>query len=279
MKLLVTGAGGMLARAFLSSVPAHHDVHAFAHGELDVGDYHGVMQTVGALAPDAIVNLAAAARVDACESEPELAYSANTIGARNVALAARSVGAIVLHISTDYVFDGEKDGAYDELDGPNPLSVYARSKLGGERLLREIHPEHFVVRTAYLFGGGGPTDRLKGWLDRLRAGEVVGAIDDRTGSPTYVAHLAERLVPLLLSGRFGTYHVAGPEPASWFDLVSRAAAMAGTAAQPERQAAASLGLRAPRPRNSALTSLFLAEAGVAPLPPLDVALKEALDGG
>jgi dTDP-4-dehydrorhamnose reductase len=264
-----------MAREFLAQVPSHHDVVPLAHADLDVGDHHAVLQTVVPLHPDAVVNLAAMTRVDDCETEREEAYRSNTAGPHNLALAARACGAALLHVSTDYVFDGGKESPYDELDRPNPISVYGRSKLGGEEFVRRHLPEHFVVRTGWIFGGG--PDHLSRTVAHMRAGEPGAGLFDRVGTPTYVRHVAERLLPLLLTGRFGTYHLAGPEPASWFDVLTRIRFLAGIPVVVERQHVQDLDLPAPRPVNSALTSLFAADLGLA-LPPLDVALKEFLDG-
>jgi dTDP-4-dehydrorhamnose reductase len=181
---------------------------------------------------------------------------------------------MLVHVSTDYVFDGTKEEPYDELDPANPLGVYGRSKLAGEAFVRALCPEHFVVRTGHVFGAG--TDYLTGALRRLSAGEAAGGIADRTGTPTYVKHLAERLLPLALSGRFGTYHLGGPEPTTWFDVLSRAKALGGLPGPVDVQRAEQLELRAPRPHNSALTSLFAAEVGVPPMPSLDEALRDLL---
>ena len=275
MRVVVTGAGGTVARAFLEQAPSHHDVVPLAHADLDVGDHHAVMGTVVLLHPDAIVNLAAMTRVDDCEIEREEAYRSNTAGPHNLALAARASGAVLLHVSTDYAFDGTKDAPYDELDRPNPISVYARSKVGGEELVRAHLPEHFVVRTGWIFGGG--PDHLSRTVERMRAGEPGAGLSDRVGTPTFVRHLAERLLPLILTGRFGTYHLSGPETASWFDVLTRIRFLAGLPVEVERQLAQDLALPAARPANSALTSLFAGDLGLA-MPPLDVALKEFLDG-
>jgi dTDP-4-dehydrorhamnose reductase len=262
VKLAVVGAGGGLGRAFLDLVPPHHDVHTFAHAELDIGDHHAVMRSLVPLKPEAILNFAAFTKVDGCELEPQRAYRANALGAQSLALAARACGAVLFHVSTDYVFDGEKGAPYDELHAPDPLSVYGRSKLAGERFVRRLLPEHFVVRTAFVFGAGD--DYCTQALRKLAAGESAGGIADRVGSPTYVRHLADRVLPLLLTERFGTYHVAGLEPTTWFDVLVRAKRLAGLSGEVEPQRADELGLAAPRPRDSSLTSIFTAEVGLPP---------------
>jgi dTDP-4-dehydrorhamnose reductase len=274
VKLLVTGAGGGLGRAFLAQVPAHHRVRAFTHAELDVGDHDAVMQAIPPLQPDAVINLAAFTGVDGCERDPARAVRDNALGAQHVALAARACGAALLHVSTDYVFDGSKGAPYDELDEPNPISVYGRTKLAGERFVRHLVPEHLIVRTGYVFGAGD--DYASGALERLRRGEDAGGIGDRVGSPTYVRHLATRILPLLLTNRFGTYHLAGAEPACWFDVFDRAREIGGLPGTVQRQEFASLGLAAARPRNSSLASAYLDHTGIEPMPGLDDAVRDWL---
>ena len=271
----MTGAGGGLGRAFLDVVPSHHDVDALSHEQLDIGDHDAVMRTVGGLRADAILNFAAFTKVDACESQPEEAYRSNALGVQSLAIAARASGAMLLHVSSDYVFDGDKGSAYDEADAPNPRSVYARSKLAGEGFARHITPEAFVVRTSVVFGSG--TDNLSTAIERLAEGEAAGGIVDRIGTPTYVRHLAERIMPLVLSERFGTYHLAGPEATTWFDVLTRACRIGDLKGEPFEQRADKLGLAAERPSNSALTSVYAGAVGVPPMPPLDQGIKELLD--
>jgi dTDP-4-dehydrorhamnose reductase len=274
MRILVTGAGGGLGRAFVSAAPSHHEVVALAHDDLDVGDHDAVMQTIVPLRPDLIVNASAFTKVDGCEAEPERAFRDNALGPQSLALASRACDAVLVHVSTDYVFDGEKGSPYDELDAPNPLSVYARSKLAGERFVRSLRPESFVIRAGWVFGGGN--DYVSGALRRLSRGEGAGAFVDRIGSPTYVRDLAERILPLALTGRFGLYHLAGADPATWFEVLSRAKTLGGLAGTVEEQKAEELGLPAPRPRNSALTSVFVSSLGLPPMRSLDDALRDLL---
>jgi dTDP-4-dehydrorhamnose reductase len=280
MRLVVTGAGGDLGRAFLARVPGHHDVHAFDHAALDIGDHDAVRQVVEPLAGDVILNFAAYTRVDENETDQARAFRDNALGPQHLALAARAGGAVLLHVSTDYVFDGGKGAPYDETDVPAPLSVYGRAKLAGERFVREVAPESFVVRVGYVYGGGN--DYLSRAVRRLADGEVVGGLADRWGSPTFVGHLAERLLPLVLTGRFGVYHLGGPEPASWFEVLGRVHELAGSVGSVTPQRAAELGLRARRPEYSALTSVFTPHLGIDPMPSLEEGLKDflasALDG-
>jgi dTDP-4-dehydrorhamnose reductase len=274
MKIVLTGAGGGLGRAFAGVCPAHHDLIPLSHAELDVGDHHALQRVLVPLGPDLIVNAAAFTDVDSCESESVRAVRDNAIGPQLLALAARRCGAVLLHVSTDYVFDGEKGSPYDELDRPNPLSVYARSKLAGEEHVRSFLPQHFVVRTGFVFGGGG--DHATGSIRRLAVGEAAGGLADRVGSPTFVRHLAERLLPLVLTGRFGTYHMAGPQATTWFDVLTRAKAIGGLPGEVRPQRADELDLRAPRPRHSGLTSVYLPHADVPGFPPLDDSIRELL---
>jgi dTDP-4-dehydrorhamnose reductase len=277
VRLVVTGAGGGIARAFVAQLSAHHDVVALAHADLDVGDHGAVMDVVPALGAHAVVNLAAFSDVDANESDPARAWRDNACGPQSLALAARACDAWLLHVSTDYVFDGGKGAPYDEFDEPRPLSVYGRSKLAGERLVRDTWWRHVIVRTGQVFGGG--SDYASAAIARMRAGETVGGLVDRTGSPTALPELASRLLPLLLAGRPGTYHMAGPERASWFEVLQRARRLGDLPGSVREQTAQELALPAPRPADAALTSVLLPGLPVPPMPPLDDSLLGVLGTG
>lgn len=275
MRIAVTGAGGGLGSAVVDAAPAHHEVIALGHADLDVGDHHAVMQTVAAIGPDLIVNAAGFTAVDGNQTDPARAFRDNAQGPHSLALAARAAGATLLHVSTDFVFDGAKREPYDETDEPRPLSTYGRSKLAGERFVRSTVPEHFIVRTAAVFGARG--DYLSGQLARLREGGEAAGIADRVCSPTFVEHLASRVVPLALTGRCGTYHLAGPEATTWFDVLERLRSIGDLPGTVRSQRMDELSLPAPRPERSALTSVFVENLSLPAFPPLDEAFHALLD--
>jgi dTDP-4-dehydrorhamnose reductase len=274
VRILLTGAGGGLGRACLERGMGSHDVQAFRRDQLDVRDHDAVMLAIATARPDLILHLAAMTGVDASETERRRAAETNVLGSFNVAAAAREAGAVLMAMSTDYVFDGEKGAPYDEADRPNPLSFYGISKLAGERAVEAGAPDALIVRTSWVFGAG--EDFVSRAIAALAAGEEVGGIVDQTGTPTYVGHLAERLLPLATSGLRGVVHLAGPEPTTWHDVLSRAVALGRLPGTVLQQKADELYRPAPRPANSALTSVRLGEAGIGPMPPLDRAIQEVL---
>ena len=274
MKIVVTGAGGGLGTVLRERAPAGHEFLWLSHQDLPVED-PGIVGRLEAIRPHLILHLAAMTSVDACERDPDAAFRANALGSSHVARAARQAGALLVALSTDYVFDGLKGAPNHEFDRPAPLSVYGASKLAGEREVRTLAPEHLVVRTSWVFGAGD--DFVSGAIRSLAAGGETGAITDLLGSPTYVVHLAERLVPLALSDVRGVVHLGGPERTSFFDLLARARELGGLEGELVEQKSDDLGRPAPRPMDSSLTSLVAEGTGLPPMPPLEVALRDLLE--
>ncbi len=218
MKLLVTGAAGMLGRdLMLAAGNAGHDVVGFGRAELDVTDASQVSRRVGMERPDVVINSAAWTDVDGAEEAEEAAFAVNGTGAGNVAAAAAEVGASVVYVSTDYVFDGTKSEPYVESDQPAPLSAYGRTKLAGEEATAAANKRHFVVRSAGLFGIGG--NNFVATMLRLAASQSeVLVVRDQVGSPTYTWHLAYGIVRLIEGLEFGLHHMAAAGRCSWYEF-------------------------------------------------------------
>jgi dTDP-4-dehydrorhamnose reductase len=216
MRLLVTGAGGMLGRAVVVAAERlNHELAALTRADLDISDPEAVRRALHTYEPDAIVNCAAWTDVDGAEEHEVQANAVNAIGAGAVAAAATDIGARVVHLSTDYVFDGAKREPWLESDAVNPISAYGRTKLAGEREVGAAAPEHAIVRTAWLFGAGGPN--FVETMLRLGAerGEV-SVVTDQIGRPTWTGHLAPALVELAeRRGDVGVFHATGEGACSW----------------------------------------------------------------
>jgi dTDP-4-dehydrorhamnose reductase len=259
MRLLVTGAAGMLGRDVTAAAArAGHDVAPLPRRELDIRDAAAVRAAIAAVRPDAIVNCAAMTQVDRCEREPEAAYAMNALGVRHLAVAARRIGAHMVQISTDYVFDGAKGRPYDEWDAVNPLSVYARSKLGGELEVARHAGSWTIARTAWVFGRRGH-DFVQLVLDAAAdPSKGIRFVDDQTGSPTYAPDLAATLVRLTVERREGIFHVANAGSCTRYEQARAVLELEGLDPDLARPAStAEMARPAPRPRFSALDPLAL----------------------
>jgi dTDP-4-dehydrorhamnose reductase len=254
VKLLVTGAAGMLGRdVMLAAGNAGHQVVGFGHAELDIADGGAVGAKIEGERPDVVINCAAWTDVDGAEGAEEEATRINAEGAGNVAAAAAAVGASVVYVGSDYVFDGSKGAPYVETDQPAPLSAYGRSKLAGEEATRAANKRHFVVRSAWLFGTGGPN--FVETMLRLAAdhGEVL-VVRDQVGSPTYTWHLAYGIVRLIEGVEFGIHHMAAGGHCSWSEGAREIIEQASVECKVMSATTEMLGRPAPRPAYSALES-------------------------
>jgi dTDP-4-dehydrorhamnose reductase len=251
------------------------EVVAFDHGALDIANTDSVKAAVLSARPDAVINCAAWTDVDGCEGDPARAREAHVIGPENLAVASREVGAAFVTVSTDYVFDGEKDGFYTQRDDPNPQSVYAKTKLEGERRSQLAYARTIVVRTGFIFGPGG-RNFLSTVLDRARTGEPIKAIGNSYGTPTYSEDLAARLRDLALLDLPGIFHVVNAGNGASYEEFGRAALKLGgfETKSVETVDVNSLKRPAPRPRNSRLKCLISEAVGLPELPFWEDALQE-----
>ena len=227
MKLLVTGGGGQLGAEFAeTAAAAGHAVHPAARRDLDIADPSAVNRILEEIAPDALVNCAAWTKVDDAESQPDAAFRANALGPRVLAAACAARGILLVHVSTDYVFDGTATSPVDEWQRPNPRSVYGASKLAGETEVRTLARRHQLVRTSWLYGPGKQSF-LATVAHKLKRGETVQAISDTWASTTYVEDLATRVLEIVRSRAYGTHHVVNDGVCSYETFARRAAELAG----------------------------------------------------
>ena len=281
MKVMVTGASGLVGRAMVAHCTTQGDrVAAFNHRGLDIADESNVSSVLDRERPEVVINCGAWTEVDACESDPERAQNVNARGPELLALGCRRVGALLLTISTDYVFDGTKEGFYSQRDQPNPQSVYAVSKLDGERRAQIAWARTIVVRSGYIFGVGGE-NFLSQVIERGRRGERLRAINDTFGTPTYAPDLARQLHRLARLDLPGIYHVVNAGEGVTFEgFARRAFAIANVdSGLLEGVSLETLKRPAPRPRNSRLRCLFSEAIGLDPLPYWEDALRDFVSVG
>lgn len=269
----------MVGRAVVGHCTAKGDeVLAHDHASLEIANQEAIESAFARDRPHTVINCAAWTDVDGCELDPQRAFGVNALAVENLAAACRRSQALFITISTDYVFDGDKEGFYTQRDQPLPKSVYGMAKLDGERRAATAHARTVIVRTGWVFGAGGK-NFLSTIVERARRGERLNPINDAWGSPTYARHLAERLRLLAELDLPGTYHVAGGGAGTSFEEFARAALIVAgyedAAANIKGVSLNDLRRPAPRPRNSRLRCLLSEAIGLAPLPDWKDALREA----
>jgi dTDP-4-dehydrorhamnose reductase len=254
MKVLIAGANGQLGKdMLLAAGNAGHDVVGFGRAEMDVADADSVRRRMELERPDMVVNCAAWTDVDGAESDEAGAFAVNGTGAGNVAAGAREVDAAVVFVSTDYVFDGQKNTPYVESDQPAPLSAYGRTKLAGEEATAAANPRHFIVRSSGLFGigGGNFVDTM---LRLAESTNEVLVIRDQVTSPTYTWHLAYGLTRLIEGIEYGIHHMAAAGQCSWYEFAREIFEQAKTDTKVLSGTTEMLGRPAARPAFSVMQS-------------------------
>jgi dTDP-4-dehydrorhamnose reductase len=265
MRVVVTGAGGQLGRdTVLACEAAGDSVHGFAHAELDVTDRDAVLGAITTLRPDAVIHCAAWTAVDACESDADRAFAANALSVRWVAEGCSRAGAHLVHVSTDYVFDGTKAGPYHEWDPPAPQSVYGASKLAGENEALALGTHAAVVRTSWVCGEHGH-NMVKTIMRFAAERDTLTFVDDQRGHPTFCADLAPVLRRLAVERRSGVHHVTNQGAVSWHGFAQAVVEAMGK--RPEMVLPISTADFQPprpakRPANSVLDNAVLRAAGI-----------------
>ncbi len=279
MTTLLIGAKGQLGSE-LQQVFNDRSLVSLTHADLELTDPAQIGETLRKHRPDLILNTAAYHRVDECEDYPERAFAVNAIAVRDLAIAAKEIGAVLVHVSTDYVFDGRRRRPYREVDPPGPLSVYATSKLAGEYFVRAILERHFVIRACGLYGLAGSTGKGGNFVETMfrlaREGREIRVVGDQVLAPTSARELAKKIRQLVETGQYGLYHITNNGECSWYQFASAIFELAGIRPLLTETTSAAYGARAVRPAYSVLDNEKLRSLGLDDLRDWREALKEYL---
>ena len=257
--ILVVGAQGMLGRELLDMLG--DEARGLNRDEMEITSFESVRRAVATLKPAVVINSIAYTDVDGSESNSELAFGVNGDGVKNLAAVTADIGAKLVHISSDYVFDGKKGSPYLEEDQVNPMSVYGKSKLAGEENAR-LNPDHLIIRTQWLYGRHG-NNFVETMLRLAKEKEELGVVDDQVGSPTWTVDLCLAVKALLDRNCRGTYHAVNSGSCSWFDFAGAIFAEQGTTVRLNPITTTELGRPAPRPLFSVLDcGKLLTDTGV-----------------
>jgi len=250
------------------------------HADIEIADASSVDAALDRHRPDMLVNMAAYHKVDECEDNPERAFAVNCLGVRNLALACRKRGAILVHMSTDYVFDGQTRSPYSECDLPRPINVYGISKLAGECFIRYLLDRYYVVRTSGLYGLAGSSGKGGNFVELMlrlaREGKEIRVVDDQVLTPTYTVDLAHKIGELIATKRYGVYHITNAGACSWYQFARAIFELTGISPTIQPTTTAAFGARALRPAHSVLAHTALLASGLAELRPWREALAAYL---
>ena len=276
MKILITGSNGMLGHDLIEVLKDKHELLLTTSKTLDITDGDSVMDFILKSNPDIVINSAAYTDVDGCESNPDLAYNVNGEGVKNLALACREVDCPLVHISTDYVFNGQNDRPWVEDDEIGPISIYGKSKLEGEEHIKEILEKYFIVRTAWLYGVNG-RNFPRTMLELAQNHSEITVVYDEVGTPTYTPDLAKGISELIETDYYGTYHLTNSGNCSWCEFARYIFEVAYVDVNVIPVTASEFARPAPRPSYSVLENRNWVENGFEPLRNYKEAIKEYIE--
>jgi dTDP-4-dehydrorhamnose reductase len=279
MKIAIIGADGQVGFD-LARILREDEVVPLYYPEFDITQAQQTREVLRQLNPAAVINTAAYHRVDECEDNPQTSFLVNAVAIRDLALTARELGFILVHFSTDYVFDGRKRQPYVEEDPPFPLSVYAASKLAGEFFVRALAERYFLIRTCGLYGEASSREKGYNFVDRIIAlaeeGKLLRIVNDQWVTPTSSAELAEKISELIRTPHFGLFHLTNEGECTWYQFAQEIFSLLGRRPRLKGVDSRSFGARARRPLYSVLENKKAKEIGLSPFSPWPVALKSYL---
>lgn len=277
MRVLVTGAAGMLARDLVPCLQKKgHEVLAPPENDLDITHIDAIRRWTGSSKPETLINCAAYTKVDLAEREEHLASIINGVAVHNLCLVCQEAGIPLVHFSTDYVFDGTKNGQYAIYDPPNPINAYGRTKLLGEKYVLWLLNRFYLVRTSWLFGVHGP-NFIETMLKLAQKQKQVSVVNDQRGCPTWTGHLSEAVVSLIESGHYGVYHATNSGPTTWFEYAREIFRLAGTGTEVLPITSDQFPTAAARPNNSVLDPFPLPEVIGREMPTWQNALQQYME--
>ena len=277
MRILLFGANGQLAHD-LKAALAEDEIIGLTHAEVDICDVRAIEAQATQYQPDCLLNTAAFHRVDDCEDQVEKSFAVNAAGVHNLVRAANQSGAVVVHFSTDYVFDGAQRKPYRETDSPNPQSIYGMSKLAGELIVRRYAEKYFLIRTSGLYGRAGSSGKGGNFVETMlrlaRAGRPVRVVNDQFLTPTSTRDLATKLDELIHTDRYGLYHMTNTGECTWYEFAKEIFRLAGLKPDLQPTTSTEFGAKAVRPSYSVLDNVALRAAGFADFRPWGEALAD-----
>lgn len=284
MNVSVIGAEGQLGADVVKAFTANGDaVTCLSHADIELADKGSVASRLDNLRPDLIINTAAMHHVEKCEQDPERAFAVNGSGVLNLALAAKGIGAALMHVSTDYVFDGSKTSPYQESDTPRPLNVYGNTKLAGEYFVRATTDKHFVLRTSAIYGNNpcrakGGLNFIELMLKLARERGEVKVVDDEIVSPTPTPEIARQMIALSRTDKYGLYHATAEGSCSWHAFAREIFDVSNTKVTLKVAAPGEFPIKVPRPKYSVLENHELKKHGLNVFRPWQEGLREYFSG-
>jgi dTDP-4-dehydrorhamnose reductase len=282
MKIAVIGASGQLGVDVVSAFKSNRDeIFSISHSDIELSDLDSISNCLKGLDPDLIVNTAAMHHVENCEREPQKAFAVNGLGAKNLALVARDIGSVLMHVSTDYVFDGAKSRPYEETDVPRPLNVYGNTKLSGEYFVRSTADKHFVLRTSAIYGKNpcrakGGLNFVELMLKLAKERDELRVVDSEVVTPTPTVEIARQMVALSRSDKYGLYHATAEGSCSWYEFAREIFSLTNTKVNLQIAGPNEFPAKVARPKYSVLANRSLKDHGLNVFKPWQEGLIEYL---